>query len=290
MKRTQLFACAVLLVFVVSVQADTTINTINKWAYSPSTSWINCRPTVTNGAVIGEFICSGFFYCATTGWIHLSNDDGPTNGFQYTNLGDDWGVNHIDGKLRGLAWAESTGWVNFEDSGNPTVDLETGRITGCAWGEGVGWIKFDGSQAFLETDGMPSGDDNDSDSIPDMWELEQTGSTNLLASGTNDYDKDGITDYDEYIAGSNPADSNSYLKVTDITLTGGTNISLTWSSALARLYKIEENDDLMDTDGWLECGLGTLSPDSDSNTTIVLDLGSYTQLFYRIKAFIPFSE
>ncbi len=290
MRITRLYVCAIVLALAVNARAETTtISTSNKWAWSVSTSWINCRPSTTNGAIIGQFICSGYFYSTTTGWIHLNNGNAPTNGFQYTNLGNDWGVNHLgDGRLRGLAWAESTGWVNFEDSGNPTVDLETGRIHGSAWGESIGWIVFDSTSAYLKTVTMPSGSDTDSDAIPDMWELEMTGQTNLLKSGTNDWDNDGLTDYEEYIAGTDPTDKDSQLKLTGLSI-NGTNLSITWSSELSRLYRIEENEDLTDADGWQECGIGTLCPTSAA-TTQALDVGSHTQLFCRIKALVPFSE
>lgn len=53
-------------------------------------------------------------------------------------------------------------------------------------------------------------DDNDNDALPDAWELQYFGNTGShVAAG--DPDKDGVTNYDEFLEGTNPNDAGSYL-------------------------------------------------------------------------------
>lgn len=278
----------------IGVRGQSTINNSNKWAWSAGAGWINCRTDSTNGAVIGEFVCSGYFYSSTVGWIDLGRGN-PTNGIYYTN-GDtnDYGVNH-DGKghLTGYAWCESSGWINFEwtnaeAADAPKVDMQTGAMSGYAWGGSLGWISLSNLSAYLQTDTMASGSDGNTNNIPDAWELTEAGDTNLLGGGTNDYDGDGITDYYEYVAGTSPTNSNDYLQLTGVSVTGGTNIQLTWASEETRLYKVEWREDLISGSGWTD--LGTFSPDTGNSTTETIPGGSDTQGFYRIKAMLPLSE
>jgi hypothetical protein len=52
-------------------------------------------------------------------------------------------------------------------------------------------------------------DDNDNDALPDSWELQYFG--NLTSqSSAGDPDKDGVTNYDEYLEGTAPSDSGSF--------------------------------------------------------------------------------
>ncbi|MBN1673435.1 MAG: hypothetical protein JXR37_20485 [Kiritimatiellae bacterium] len=280
--------------------AGTTIDESNRYAWAASTGWINCRTDTTNGAVLGEFVCSGYLYCPSTGWIHLG-DGNPTNGYQYTNTAtNDYGVNH-DGKgnLAGNAWCPSTGWILFEqDQGKPKVDLETGVFSGYAWGYSLGWISFSNSSGFCQTVAVEQqGSDTDGDDLSDMWELSITndltalGGTNELGqpAGT-DFDGDGVVDSNEYLAGTNPLDSNDYLRVTDFQLTGGSNFNCTWSSDLSRMYRLERSDNLTNEPDWVDSGLGVEAPDTDTNTTRTLDGAGLSNAFFRVKAVFPLSE
>jgi hypothetical protein len=281
--------------FAVSAMAQSTINTTNKWAWSSGAGWINCRTDSTNGAIMGEYVCSGYWYSPTAGWIHLGNGS-PSNGVYYaTNSASDYGVNH-DGKghLSGYAWCASFGWINFGWTNNPDasdapkVDLKTGVCSGYAWGGSLGWIGLSNMSAYLETDLMSSGADANSNGIPDAWEIAETGSTNLnILSPTNDYDGDTFTDYEEYIAGTSPTNRNDFLSMAGFSWLSGTNLQLAWSSKETRLYRVEKKNNLFDNN-WVDSGFGLISSDSESNTVRQLPIA--TQAFYRIKAVLPLSQ
>jgi hypothetical protein len=57
--------------------------------------------------------------------------------------------------------------------------------------------------------------DSDGDGLPDNWETLHFGSvTNSAGLAADDYDHDGFNDASEYIAGTDPVDAQSYLKLT----------------------------------------------------------------------------
>src|ERR1041385_2010407 len=87
------FASLVLIATVGVASAATSINATNKYAYGANIGWIDARGNTNNGAIIGEFVCSGYLYAADVGWIHLGSN-APANGIQYqNNSATDYGVN-----------------------------------------------------------------------------------------------------------------------------------------------------------------------------------------------------
>src|SRR5512134_1046729 len=98
----------------VAVRGDSTIDPLNPAAWGANLGWVNCRADVANGAVVGEFFCSGFFYSGNVGWINLGTGT-PANGVRYgNNSAADFGVNHDGlGNLNGLAWGANIGWLMF---------------------------------------------------------------------------------------------------------------------------------------------------------------------------------
>src|SRR5437588_3603714 len=108
----------------------TTINAVNKYAYGANIGWMDWRGDTNNGAVIGEYVCSGYIYAANVGWIKLGGGF-PANGIQYqNNSASDFGVN-LDalGKLRGYAWGANIGWLNFQNLDDPKLNLWTGILS-----------------------------------------------------------------------------------------------------------------------------------------------------------------
>src|SRR6185295_16893447 len=120
-----------LIGLIVTVHAASTINPANKFSYGANIGWLDWRGDTNSGAVIGEYVCSGYIWSANVGWIHLGSN-APANGIQYqNNSATDFGVNHDGiGNLRGLAYGANIGWINFENTGAPKVDLKTGTLSG----------------------------------------------------------------------------------------------------------------------------------------------------------------
>lgn len=88
--------------------------------------------------------------------------------------------------------------------------------------------------------------DSDGDGLPDAWELEH-GLNPLSAEGEDgpwgDPDGDGMTNWQEYVAGTHPRNPHSRLML-EITLTGPETLQLQFASQPGRLYYLETGPDL----------------------------------------------
>ena len=69
---------AVTLWLSADIFAGTTIDPGNPYAWGANVGWIDWRGDSANGAVIGEYACSGSIYAANVGWISLG-DGTPIN-------------------------------------------------------------------------------------------------------------------------------------------------------------------------------------------------------------------
>jgi len=274
---------AICLLYAVSARADTTISADYRMAYGANLGWIDWRGDIANGAVIGEFICSGSLYAANVGWISLGNGQ-PANRVQYQNeSAGDYGVNHDgQGNLRGYAWGANIGWINFERTGNPKVDLATGTLSGCAWSANCGWISLSNVYARVQTTFIAAAADTDHDGIADAWELSHAP-TLVALSANGDADADGQSDLEEYLADTDPLAPDDFLLITDFSRTGSYNL-LKWASKPSRLYRVDRRATLNASSVWETY----LSDDAPGWSNVGFNnLGVH--YFYRIRAVKPLS-
>ncbi|HUR45851.1 MAG TPA: thrombospondin type 3 repeat-containing protein [Candidatus Saccharimonadales bacterium] len=268
-----------------AASAATTINPANKYSYGANIGWIDWRGDTNSGAVIGEYACSGFIYSANVGWINLGSGN-PTNGIQYLNAaGTDFGVNQDGlGNLRGYAYGANIGWINFENVGAPKVDLLTGKLSGYAYSANCGWISLSNASAFVQTDAIPRGPDSNGNGLPDAWERTYFGT--LGVNPNADADGDGMSNLQEYQAGTNPTNASDSLRITRYSFaSGGTLAGLTWTSVPTRYYYIWRTPTLGPST-WTDSGLGLIAPDG-LNTTRSFSETSLPTRFFRVQAVRP---
>ena len=99
--------------------------------------------------------------------------------------------------------------------------------------------------------------DSNANGLPDWWEENYFGGrTN--ADPAADSDGDGVTNFQEFRAGTNPTDSTDYLHL-DIRTESGNQIKLSANTVVGRNYRFEYSDDLLSWQqtGPLQVGNGT---------------------------------
>jgi len=95
--------------------------------------------------------------------------------------------------------------------------------------------------------------DTDGDSIPDNWMLSHfghaTGQAGDKSRATDDADGDGLTNLQEFLAGTDPRNPTSHFAILSITSTGG-NVQVGFATVLGKTYQLQYRNDLA-TGNWL---------------------------------------
>jgi hypothetical protein len=269
------------------VRAATTIDSVNKYAYGANLGWMDWSGDNAHGAVIGAYVCSGCIYSANVGWINLGSGS-PANQIQYqNNSATDFGVNQDGlGNLSGYAYGANIGWITFEQlSGKPKVNLLNGQMSGYAWSANCGWISLSNAVAYVQTDTISPGA-LDSNGLPIAWELTYFGLTGLDPNA--DPTGKGMTLEQDYLAGTNPNNSNSIVRITAESFSaGGTSAMLTWDSVPMRYYYVQTTTSLNPPIVWTDSGLGLVSPSAGATTTASFGGVNAPVRFYRVQPVRP---
>lgn len=153
-----------------------------------------------------------------------------------------------------------------EDANNQTPDLATFPAVNLT-GEVQILLVGDGQRQFLVdtlswTGYAPADPDSDGDGIDDDFELALFPSLDTL-SNTNDYDLDGLTDFEEFLAGTSPTNEFDVLRLIDEAVGGGVSALLRWSSVSGRVYAISE---AASPTGIYQVTVGGIAADPPTNT------------------------
>ncbi len=128
--------------------------------------------------------------------------------------------------------------------------------------------------------------DTDGDGMPDSWESAYGLSITNAADATLDLDNDGVNSLGEYLAGTNPNDPSSCLKIGRLVPFEGTNVPalvqfMAYSNAT---YSVEYRNSLLPTAEWQKLGDINFAP---SNRMVeVPDTSAYkkSDRYYRVVA------
>jgi hypothetical protein len=122
--------------------------------------------------------------------------------------------------------------------------------------------------------------------LPIAWEEYYFGTTNVNPNA--DPTGTGMSNFQQYLAGTNPNVPNDYLRITAVKDNGvGGSATLTWTSVPSRLYYVEERTNLTSGAWATNVTLGVVSPDPGSTTTRNLTDAPATNRFFRVQAVNP---
>jgi len=129
------------------------------------------------------------------------------------------------------------------------------------------------------TPGRPNRPDSDSDGMPDWW--ERANGTNPFDNDANaDPDNDGMTNLQEYWAGTSPTNAASALRIASVVLADASSVVLTFPAISNRVYSIECCPSLS-TAGWSTLAWITNSS-TDRMVQVTNDLSATPARFYRL--------
>lgn len=120
--------------------------------------------------------------------------------------------------------------------------------------------------------------DSDFDGMPDAWEHDYFGHP-TAADPDDDPDRDGQTNGQECRAGTHPLDAGSLLKWLRIATTEDGSLSLTWSSAEGRSYRVARSAGGFGVFAPLTNGVPATPPQN----SVTSRLDSARQVYYRIE-------
>lgn len=118
----------------------------------------------------------------------------------------------------------------------------------------LGYVLTDGSRSPLSqaVTGITWGEDNNFDGLPDDWQIQYWGSDSQNWPGANaDNDSDGAGNLQEFLAGTDPANSSSVLRVSVVTTAGGYRFS--WNTQPGQIYQVQSCEDFGQ---WINVGSG----------------------------------
>lgn len=122
--------------------------------------------------------------------------------------------------------------------------------------------------------------DVDDDGLPDTWEIDYFGSTtNSTSNGDNDMDT--LLNWQEYVSGTQPNNSNSFLKAEVTGTAGGVRVQ----SAVDRYYHLHYSTSLLQSVWWPVDGATNVP--GNGNVLYLVDPVTEAQRSYRVMVEMP---
>ena len=122
--------------------------------------------------------------------------------------------------------------------------------------------------------------DTDSDGMPDAWESQYDLNMNDSSDATEDKDNDGMSNLDEYNAGTDPTSEESLLELhINVNKTEGQGINLQWSSVIDQSYSIWRTTNLIYNFEQLQSGIPGTPPVNLYEDITATNSSSY---FYKV--------
>ena len=147
------------------------------------------------------------------------------------------------------------------------------RVSATGFGnDPTNWI------AAAPTPGPAGASDSDGDGMPDDWEMANSFDKNNPADAGQDADSDGMTNLQEYLAGTNPRSASSTLRIT--ATQNGSSVDLRFTAVAGKSYTVLSASAVAGV-SWQNL-TNIAAPATTTLITIQDALSGGTQRFYRI--------
>ena len=120
--------------------------------------------------------------------------------------------------------------------------------------------------------------DTDGDGMDDAWEMFFFGT--LARNGTGDFDGDGQSDLAEFLAGTDPTNSASVLRLTQSLVPGGGMVSVQWDAIAGRKYRLQFKSAVTGAT-WQDVA-GDVVAGGPTATKVDAAINGITQRYYRV--------
>ncbi|MGD9875081.1 MAG: S8 family serine peptidase [Kiritimatiellia bacterium] len=122
-----------------------------------------------------------------------------------------------------------------------------------------------------------AGNDDDGDGIPNDWEILYSGTSTGLVAGAND-DTDEFTNFEEYLADTNPTNSDSFFAGAGAFVS--LNQVLTFPGSTARMYSLYYRTNILDGPAWTPVFTNVVGTNA---TMSITDTNRLDRVYYRLK-------
>jgi hypothetical protein len=113
--------------------------------------------------------------------------------------------------------------------------------------------------------------------MDDAWERQYFG--DLSHDGTGDTDHDGMSDLAEFLAGTNPTDAQSALRILPNPTRSGTTVTVQFESVAGKKYRLQYKESLNDS-AWSDASGDLLA--NSATTTATDNAATSASRFYRV--------
>jgi Tol biopolymer transport system component len=133
------------------------------------------------------------------------------------------------------------GWISWVSA--PSISADGGTVSFQSWMPGL--VPNDLNRV---EDAFTAMVDSDGDGIPDWWMLQYfghpTGQAGDHSRAQDDFDGDGMSNLQEFLAGTDPANPSSVFRIQISFISATNGVQVSWPASASRNYRVQFKDDL----------------------------------------------